>query len=110
MPAGQILWQRVNVTPRVLRQVVGSHETAEANRTLKGLLACVDLSVAAELVGAGKTLAAVFPSTVVGSLTAVRPQMRGQMRLLLVGLAAAWLGALMRPQAPGKSWHFISLA
>lgn len=110
MPARQILWQGVNVTSRVLRQVIGAHEAAEANRTLKGLLAGVDLSVAAELVGAGEAFAAVFPSTVVRALPAVRPQMCGQVRLLFVGLAAAWLRALMRPQGPGKSRDGICLA
>ena len=90
------------MTSRVLRQMVGAHEAAEANRTLKGLLAGVDLSVAAELVGAGEAFAAVFPSTVVRALPAVCPQMCGQVRLLFVGLAAAGLRALMRPQGPGE--------
>ena len=61
------------MTSRVLRQVVGAHEAAKANWTLKGLLASVDLSVAAKLVRASEALAAVVPSTMVGTLPAVRP-------------------------------------
>ena len=87
------------MSPRVLRQMIGSHKPPHANWTLEGLLASVDLSVAAELVGAGEPLAAIFPSAVIRALPAVRAQMRCEMGLLFVGLAAAGLGTLVRPEA-----------
>ena len=103
VPAGEIFGEGGDVTPPVLCQVIRSHEPTEADRALERLLPRVDLSVTAEFVGAGEALAAVFPGTVVRAFATVSSPMCSQMALLLVALAAAGLGTLVRPRAPGWS-------
>lgn len=61
------------VAARVLRQVVGAHETLAAQRAGELLFACVRPVVAGQLVRTREPLAAAGPRAREGTLACVRP-------------------------------------